>query len=171
MSSSKARRGRAGRRLAVLALLALGACGFQPVYAPGGGELAQELATVRVEQPEDRTEQHVRNAVLDALGTSDRPARTEYLLRLRVNRATEGLALQEDETAARVNVTVTGRWELATPDGRTVMEQGSVRRTVAYEVVDDDFASLMAERNAIEQAAMAVGQAIRTRLILALRRT
>ncbi|MEC9347592.1 MAG: hypothetical protein VYB54_15310 [Pseudomonadota bacterium] len=167
---SEARTVLARGALAALLLLALSACGFEPVYKPGG-RLETALARVSVEPLSGRTGQAVRNAILDEIGASDRVRDPLWRLSVTVSDTRERVAIQADETAARVNVTVSSDWVLraAGPEGQ-VVDRGTVRRTVAYNVVNDQYATTIAERDAARQAGAAVGQAIRTRLLLAVRR-
>lgn len=150
-------------------LLAMSACGFEPVYAPGGGRISTELAAVVVEQPPGSVGQAMRLAILDGIGDRNTGVRPQYRLRTRLEVEKERVAIQVDESAARVNVTVTATWSLLDAAGLTTLDSGDIRRSVAYNVVDDTFASLMAERDAERLAGQEVGQAIRTRLLLALR--
>lgn len=168
------RPGRAhGRRLLRAAgmalLLCVSACGFEPVYAPGGGRIAGELAAVVVEQPSGPVGQAMRLAILDGIGDRNTGIRPQYRLRTKLDVVKERVAIQVDESAARVNVTVTATWSLLDAAGLTLLDSGDIRRSVAYNVVDDTFASLMAERDAERLSGQEVGQAIRTRLLLALR--
>lgn len=168
---------RAGRLFAMLrtGLLALGlglaitACGFEPVYAPGGGSLASSLRSVSVDQPQGRIGQAMRLAILDGIGDRQNGIQPRYRLRSQMTTDTERVAIQADESAARVNVIVDVAWQLQDAAGLTTYASGQVRRTVAYNVVADTFATLVGERDAQLLAGKQVGEAIRTRLLLALR--
>lgn len=172
-----ATRVRAGRLFAMLrtGLLALGlglaitACGFEPVYAPGGGSLASSLRSVSVDQPQGRIGQAMRLAILDGIGDRQSGIQPKYRLRSQMTTDTERVAIQADESAARVNVIVDVAWQLQDAAGLTTYASGQVRRTVAYNVVADTFATLVGERDAQRLAGKQVGEAIRTRLLLALR--
>ncbi|MDF1722100.1 MAG: hypothetical protein P1U65_15620 [Minwuia sp.] len=150
-------------------LLALSACGFEPIYAPSGGRLSAELAAVVVEQPPGAVGQAMRLAILDGIGDRNTGIQPRYRLRTKLLVDKERVAIQADESAARINVTVNASWTLLDAAGLTTLDAGDIRRTVAYNVVDDSFASLMAERDAERLAGRETGQAIRTRLLLALR--
>ncbi|MDF1734727.1 MAG: hypothetical protein P1U37_05535 [Minwuia sp.] len=159
-------------RLGVLALgltLALAACGFEPVYAPEGGSLASSLRAVSVDQPPGRIGQAMRLAILDGIGDRQTGIAPRYRLRSQLKTSTERVAIQVDESAARINVIVDVAWQLQDAAGLTTYDQGQVRRTVAYNVVADTFASLMGQRDAERLAGKQAGEAIRTRLLLALR--
>ncbi len=150
-------------------LLLVSACGFEPVYAPGGGRIAGALSGVVVEQPPGRVGQAMRLAILDGIGDRSTGKQPEYRLRTKLIVEKERVAIQVDESAARVNVTVTATWVLLDAAGLTRLDGGDIRRSVAYNVVNDTFATLMAERDAERLAGQEAGQAIRTRLLLALR--
>ncbi|WP_281019255.1 MULTISPECIES: hypothetical protein [unclassified Minwuia] len=150
-------------------VLVCAACGFEPVYAPGGGSVADSLRTVSVDQPPGRIGQAMRLAILYGIGDRQSGIQPKYRLRSQMRTDTERVAIQADESAARVNVIVNVSWQLQDAAGLTTYETGQVRRTVAYNVVADTFATLVGQRDAERLAGKQVGEAIRTRLLLALR--
>jgi len=168
-ASLRPRRQWPGVMIGLLLGLSLGACGFEPVYAPGGGSVAAALRTVSVDQPAGRIGQAMRLAILDGIGDRETGIRPQYRLRSQMKVTNERVAIQADESAARVNVTVDVSWQLQDAAGLETIEQGQVRRTVAYNVVADTFASLVGQRDAERLAGQQVGEAIRTRLLLAFR--
>ncbi|ANK79560.1 MAG: hypothetical protein TEF_01190 [Rhizobiales bacterium NRL2] len=167
MSSSERRIARrAALGLLALGALALAGCGFQPVYAPGGaGDVRGPLSRLEVQEQKGNAAFATRNALLDALGAPDKPADPEHFLRLEVLEDRESAGIQADETVSRINVSLTGHWWLLAADRESVLDSGSERRTVSYNVVDDEYATLIAGREASEQAGRLVGEAIRTRLL------
>lgn len=152
-----------------LLLTVVAACGFEPVYAPNGGALSTALREVSIEQPPGRVGQAIRLAILDGIGDRERGIQPRYFLRTQMKVSTERVAIQADESAARINVIVDVNWQLQDSGGQTTFEQGQVRRTVAYNVVADTYATLVGQRDAERLAGQQVGEAIRTRLLLALR--
>jgi LPS-assembly lipoprotein len=160
------------RHIASALLLAgwLSACGFEPVYAPGGN-LEERLSQIHVDSIDSRVGQAARNALLDAIGAPDRPARATHRLSMKIvaDRARGGI--QADETASRINVIVTTSWQLRLNDiEETVVGSGSITRAVPFNVVDDDYASLIAGRDAERLAGRLSGEALRTRLLLLLQK-
>ena len=161
------------RRRALLAAVAaagfglvLSGCGFHPVYAPGGaGDVRGPLSRLAVQEQKGNAAFATRNALLDSLGLAENPDDPVYFLRLGVLEQRESAGIQADETVSRINVTLTGSWWLLGDDRETVLESGSEWRTVSFNVVQDEYATLIASREASEQAGREVGQAIRSRLL------
>lgn len=148
----------------------LAACGFEPVYAPGG-KLDERLSRIYVDSVDNRVGQATRNALLDAIGAPDNPAKPTHRLSMTIVTDRERSGIQADETASRINVIVTTTWRLRLLDQEeTVVGSGSVTRAVPFNVVDDDYASLIAERDAEKLAGRLSGEALRTRLLLLLRK-
>lgn len=160
------------RHISAVLLLAFGlaSCGFEPVYAPGG-KLDERLSRIYVDDVDDRVGLATRNALLDAIGAPDRPARPTHRLTMTIVSDRERSGIQADETASRINVILTTTWQLKLLDDEgTVVGSGSETRAVPYNVVDDDYASLIAERDAEKLAGRLSGEAVRTRLLLLLRK-
>ncbi|WP_417519880.1 hypothetical protein [Minwuia sp.] len=156
--------------LVLAGLLALGACGFEPVYKPGG-DLQQKLADVYVDPLDSRVGQATRDAILNAIAAPDRNPDAKYRLTLIVEETRENVGIQSDETASRINVGLNTVWKLARVDVEgTLLGSGSVRRVVPLNVVDDDFASLIATRDAEKLVGRLTGEAVRQRVLLLLRR-
>lgn len=150
----------------MLGLGLVAGCGFHPVYKAGGsGDLRGPLSRVEVQNQKGTGGYATRNAVLDAIGAPDHPADPAYFLSLKVSEDRESAGIQADETVSRINVSLTGTWQLLASDHQTVLTKGTERRTVSYNVVQDEYATLIAGREASEQAGRQVGQAIRSRLL------
>ena len=160
------------RHIATALLLTgwLAACGFQPVYQPGSN-LDERLSQVHVDSLDGRIGQATRNALLDAIGAPNRPTRPTHRLTMSIATDRERSGIQADETASRINVIVTTTWQLRLlDDEQTLVGSGSETRAVPFNVVDDDYASLIAGRDAERLAGRLSGEAVRTRLLLLLRR-
>ena len=61
-----------GRAAALLACLALGACGFRPLY--GHSNLAPQMALIYVEPIADRDGYELRNTLINLLEAVERPS-------------------------------------------------------------------------------------------------
>jgi len=152
-----------------LCLLLVSACGFEPVYREGGG-LQERLHAVYVEPINDRVGQAARNALLDAIGAPDNPSSASYRLSMSIIDERERAGIQADETASRVNIVLITRWKLTLNDiDRTPVGAGRIQHQVPYNVVEDDYASLIAERDAEKLVGRLTGEAVRTRILLLLK--
>jgi LPS-assembly lipoprotein len=155
----------------LLALPLLASCGFQPLYAERGeATAADQLAAVRIEPMPDRSGQILYNALRDGLNPQGRPASPDYLLRVELDETSEELALRTDETATRVNLTLTAAFALLPIDGRQPVFQGVSRTTTAYNVLTSPYATLTSSEDARARALDDIAREIRQRLAIYLTR-
>jgi LPS-assembly lipoprotein len=78
--------------------------------------------------------------------------------------AKEGLAIQIDNTITRFNLTLTANYFLTDARTGTAVTAGSLRATASYNVLQSDFANVIAERDAQQRAARNVADELKTRL-------
>ena len=88
------------RFLIALPLLVLSACGFQPVYGPGGTGTALQNA-VQVDAPNDAYSYTLVREIETRLG---RAASPRYALALTVDTSEEGLAIDSEDNSTRYNL-------------------------------------------------------------------
>ncbi|WP_135467838.1 LPS assembly lipoprotein LptE [Crenalkalicoccus roseus] len=145
--------------LGAAGLLALGGCGFRPLYGPaaapeGPAELRAELAAVRVAPIGDRFGQLLRRDLQRRFEGSAPGTQARYLLTVGVGFDTEILGYRRDGTISRVRSIAIGNWTLATlsvppqPVGRSAMP---VRVMDAFNVPDLQFFAADTARDAMEQ--------------------
>jgi LPS-assembly lipoprotein len=169
MSWSDLRRAARGWAALALAAALLSACGFEPVYRPGG-DLKDRLTGIYVDPVDSRIGQATRGALLDAIAAPDRNPDARYRLTMNLTEKRESLGIQADETVSRVNINLTADWVLRRVDlEQTVVGSGLTRRSEPFNVVDDDFANVIAQRDAEELVGRLTGEAIRTHVMLLLR--
>jgi LPS-assembly lipoprotein len=160
----------AGRRrcfLLAAATLPLAACNLRPLHGgPAGAELNRELASVEVVRLDGRLGQTLRNYLIDELNPAGVGTPPVYTLEVALDRAQNALAIQLDDVATRYDLSLAATFELKRKaDGKTVY-RSAVRRVSSYNVRDEPFATLVAERDAERRAAREVGRQIRTQLSL-----
>ena len=107
------------RRRALLTLAAASAacgCGFHPLYAPGaGGALGPaqaQLAAIDVPRLADRPGQLMRQALQARLYGPGLAEAKQYRLIVDFSVASEGIAIQPDNSTARIRLIGIGRWTL-----------------------------------------------------------
>ena len=148
--------------------LALQACGFRPLYGPrGGSDSHSDLAFVKVAEIRSRSGQLVRNELLELLNPRGLSVDQVYLLEVGLNESQEGLAFQRDDSVTRFNLRLTGSFALRDLrlDNKPVL-QGRTQAIAAYDVVQADYANLIAEKDARARAAGNVAQSIATRVAI-----
>ncbi|MBI1210263.1 MAG: hypothetical protein GC190_02270 [Alphaproteobacteria bacterium] len=148
--------------------VSLGACGFHPLYAtPSSGTtlgMTQYYQQVLVEPIQGRQGVHLRNQLMDAFTPGGTPSNAAYRLSIRLEEQKEGLAIQQDTRITRYNYNLTAKYELKDAVSGRILDHGISRAIAPYNVVDSQFATLSAERDAQERAAREVGEDIRIRL-------
>lgn len=157
--------------------LMISACGFQPLYSQNGSSPAVqiELAAilVDVQSPDsrgDRLEQLVYSSLLDALtplGVSADPA---WRLEITFEQTSKGVGFEEDDSATRFNLQIFSQWRLVDIASGQVVFSSSSRSIAAYNVVTSQFATLTAEKDAEERAAVDLANDIRLQLSLHFRK-
>ncbi len=155
------------RALLALPLLALGACGFRPLYGSNGESnaaglgatepsLRDALASVRVGLIPERNGQLMRRALQRQLEGGQPGMQARYDLEVSLNYATEILGYQTDGLATRVRIVATANWLLATMNvPREVVDRGSARTVDAYNLPNLQFFAADASREDMERRLVA----------------
>ncbi len=154
---------------AVALATVLGACGFQPLYGehPGGARTDAELAQIQVLSIDHgRTGHDVYNALIDRLSPNGEPAEPDYHLRIDLRETREGVAIERDASITRYNYLLTARYSLVDTRSGNIVHEGQSRSIASYNVVDSQFATLIAQRDAEERAATELSEDIKLRLAI-----
>jgi len=157
---------RARAVLVAAVALSLAGCGFRPLYAVGTTPegMSTYFNQVFVEPIPGRQGVHLRNQLLDALTPQGTPTSSAYRLGVVLKDQKEGLAIQENTQITRYNYTLIAKYELRDSVTNKVLDKGTSRAIAAYNVVDSQFGTQTAERDAQERAAREVGEDIRLRV-------
>lgn len=170
-SESRTRRGLLG-----LGALALGGCGFRPLYGRAGGggaDMRTELSQIRVTIIQERFGQLLRRALYQRMGQSvSGPGQALYELRLSPSVQAEGVGVQRDGTATRVRYMGTANWLLARigPPPET-LASGIERSIEAYNIPPNQFFAADSSRESAEQRlAELLAELVVTRIAVDFRR-
>lgn len=146
--------------LAVAGVLALGGCGFRPLYgrgdaAAGEPDVRAQLRGVRVEVLQERFGQLLRRALYQRMGqdvSGPGLAEARYQLRVAPTVQAEGVAIQRDGTASRVRYIGTVNWLLARPGPPVVTLASGVERSIeAFNIPPSQFFASDSSREFAEQ--------------------
>lgn len=147
------------RLLGGFGLLALGGCGFRPLYAPDAGgsgvtdsRMAAELAAVRVGLIPERNGQLLRRALQQRLDPQGAGLPGRYDLRASFRLAADPEGFHRDGTASRIRYTATATWALLTL-GTPAEEvaSGTARAVEAWNILDNQFFASDQSRGAAER--------------------
>lgn len=165
-----------GRRGALLAaLLALAGCGFRPLYGnTTGGNTAgavpvnvqQQLESIRIVPSQDRMGQQLYNNLRDMLNPRGVPANPKWVLTVQLVESQQQLLLEQDQAATRTYLVITANYHLRVANAQTEVLSGTARTRTGYNLLTNEYASLVAERNARERSAAELADGIRQRLAI-----
>jgi LPS-assembly lipoprotein len=153
-----------------LALFGLAACGFRPLYGERGVQAlsSEELAAVQIDLIRDREGQMLRNELLDRFQAAGSAVKPLYGLSINLQISRAALGIQTDQTATRVNLTMTASYVVRDVATGTVMFTGQGRTIDSFDILDSDFASTSSEADAIRRAVYDLSEQITTRVSIAL---
>lgn len=152
--------------LICLFFLCLTACGFQPLYGSStqNADVQIKLANTYIPPIKGRTGQILRNELLDLTTPKGVPSKPQYRLTIGLREAKTGLAIQEDDTKTRFNLTLNTNFRLIKTLDDTQIYAGSTQTIASYNVVASEFANLSAEINAEKRAALVAAKQIHQQL-------
>jgi len=158
---------RTKKLLSLVLAVTLSACGFHPLYAPGG---AQEAALQAIYVPiiPDRTGQLLRQALQQRLEGDDSAVAKRYELSISYFKTTANLDVQADNSTTRARDVGTAVWRLH-PAGNAsdTLTSGTVRSVDGYNIIDEQFFYMdLSEEAAQHRIADALADQIVTGLAL-----
>ncbi len=159
---------RTGTSLVLGLALLLTGCGFRPLYgesAPGISSAA-EMKRIRLDTRNDRVDYLVRTNLLRALQIEQAAGEPLYKLRVRLRERREGVAVERDTSITRFNYRLTASFDLIDLETNETLFTGRDRSVAAYNVVDNQFATLSAQRQSEERAALDISDQIKLRLAI-----
>jgi len=147
--------------LLAVAALGLSGCGFTPLYASSG--LSSNLSTIQVLAPEGRAGYLIRGHIEDALGRNLDAAPT-YRMALQLGEARYPRGVRIDNVATRYEYVLTAAYTLTSVTSGQTAKTGSVRVELTYDSADQPYASISAQQDAQDRAAMEAARKIQLEL-------
>jgi len=148
------------RRTFLTLPLALAACGFTPVYGPGGAGTALR-GRVRVQEPDSPEGYLLTRTLEDRLGRAEAPA---YALSYRLTTRSEGQAVTATNETTRYSLVGKVDFSLTALDGGAVLASGQVGNFTGYSATGSTIETLAGERDARERLMTILADQIVTRL-------
>ena len=143
----------------------LGGCGFQPLYGKKFDAYAPvELAAIKVKPIRNRIGQQLHNHLLSLLNPDGRPKKLRYVLAATALENISSLSVQKNAFATRANLTLRVNYQLSPISGGETVLSGNETIIISYNILDSDFATLIAEKDARARAVRELAMAIRTHL-------
>ncbi|NIJ21302.1 LPS-assembly lipoprotein [Sphingomonas naasensis] len=145
------------------AALVLSGCGLRPLYGGGSaGPVQSTLAAVQVAPIEGQSGWLVANALRDRLHTSDAAAR--YRLEVQLDDQIAGLGVRSDDSVARERRTLRARYQLVDLSNGAVLLDATAGSDAGIDVVGSEYATIAAERSALERLSGIVADQIVARV-------
>ena len=158
--------------LALLAPLALTACGLSPMYAGGASSgAAQGIAAVDIPAIQGRGGWLVKNALEDRLGVASggRQQAPRYRLDVRLDDSLEALGVLNDDTISRERRILRARYQLVELATGSVLLDATAGSDAGIDVVSSEYATIAAEQKALENLALEVADRMATQIAVTLR--
>jgi LPS-assembly lipoprotein len=157
---------------AFLLALLLAGCGLRPLYGGGGsGPVAQTLRSVSLGPVAGRAGWLVRTALEDRLQQDRGGAPARYRLDIVLDDDITGFGIRSDDAVTRERRTLRARYQLVELDKGTVVLDATAGSDVGIDVVSSEYATVAAERTALERLSREVADQIVTRVALYASRT
>lgn len=149
---------------ALLAVLLLSGCQLQPLYGGGiGGPVQSTLAAVEVAPIEGQAGWLMGNALRDRLDTGQNIA-PRYRLEVRLDDQIAGLGVRRDDSVTRERRTLRARYQLVEIATGTVVLDATAGSDAGIDVVGSEYATIAAERSALERLSGIVADQIVARV-------
>ena len=149
---------------ALLALTALSGCGLTPLYGGGAsGPVRTTMAAIDVAPIEGQAGWLMGNALRDRLHAGDASA-PRYRLEVRLDDQITGLGVRSDDSVARERRTLRARYQLIDLSTGTVVLDATAGSDAGIDVVGSEYATIAAERSALERLSGIVADQIVARL-------
>jgi LPS-assembly lipoprotein len=151
--------------------LAIGGCGFAPLYAPAAsglaaGDAATELAAVDVALMPERSGQVIRQDVQQRLERFGAGAAKRYKLSIGLSITQDAAGVQPDSSVTFIRVRASADWRLTLLDPKsTLVTAGNARAIDGFNVIDQEvFAQTLETERVQDQLSQRIADEIALQL-------
>lgn len=155
------------RALALIALLALAACGFQPVHGRPGGAHAgttAALAAIAIEAPPGRLGELLKAEIEDRINPDRSPAQPAYKLLVGVNSTYVPTVISKTGIAQRYDIQIDSDYQLIRLSDNAQIASGKLRRNASYTISQADYATYVTRQDAIRRGMIELAEAYMLKL-------
>ena len=153
-------------------LALLSGCGFQPLYGKQSGTaaVAPDLAAIEINEIGEGTERRIgqilKNELTDRFTAGIGPQPTRYRLLVEIEQSSAALQIQSNDTVTRFNLVLLSTFSLYDSVTAALLYSATARATGSYDVVESEYATLVAEQSTAEDAARDLSDTITNLLSL-----
>tara|TARA_E500000331_G_scaffold279062_2_gene272049 strand:- start:5266 stop:5793 length:528 start_codon:yes stop_codon:yes gene_type:complete len=149
----------------LLSLWSLFGCGFQPLYERhNNGGIADRFLEIEVAPVKNHLGQQFRNELTHQLHGGVTRNRITYRLVTELTESQASLAVQKSAFATRANLTVAANFTLIRDADQMAVFSSTGQSVVSFNILDSEFASSLAKRNARSRAVRELAVAMRLKL-------
>jgi LPS-assembly lipoprotein len=146
--------------------LALGACGFHPLYSKSGPDSAmrEEMASITIQPLRDRQGQEIHNALIKTITPDGPPEKSRYTLYVAYTVTESQAALATDETATRDVMRFNVIYRLY--EGGTTLTAGTFPEIFSYNFLQEHYANVSAQSDIMTRVSDQIALEVRNRLAI-----
>jgi LPS-assembly lipoprotein len=153
------------RALITSAALLVAGCGFHPLYAHNDRRgYDPDLAAIKVNTIPDRHGQLLAIELRDGLNPRGVRVETRYTLTVELSAQRHDIGLRPDGTASRSQIATTAKFVLKDVKGDKTVLEGTTHSVSSFDVLNDNYATVVAQHSAEERTVRDIGDDILTRL-------
>ena len=150
----------------VVVLLFLSGCGFEPLHAEKK-TASLSRPGIEIDNIPDQDGQYLRNRLIDILYTQGRPFDAPYQLKISpLEKNITNMGIQGDATATRAQLQITTQMQLIEKSTAAVLLQRNLKTIGAYNLLDNQLATLVSQQNIAKNILQALGDDVVTELDL-----
>ena len=148
----------------------LSACGFEPLLAQKGAadqSVVMLYPGIEIGNIPDRDGQYLRNLLIDRLYTNGRPYEAPYILTFSpLVKSSVNLGIRKNASATRAQMQITTEMQLMARDTKQILLTRSLKTTGAYNLLDNQLATLTSQQYTLDDALKELGDEAVTELNL-----
>ena len=140
------------RAVTAAILLTVSGCGFHAMYGDkSDAATAANYSNITIDPIPDRDGQYLRNQLIDRMYLDGRPGLTPYTLKVApVKTLTTNIGIRKDATSTRAMAEVDTTMQLIENNTGKVLLQRDVRATGGYNLLDNQFATIVSRQSVDE---------------------
>ena len=140
-------------------------CGFSPVYVKNNKSLFNtQFRYIKIDPIQDRVGQQLRNELVKILHPTGAASPLKYSLSTTISIAKQALAIKKSELATRSNLIVRANFTLTENESKTSITAGNSKIITSYNILEQVYATKVAEQNAQIRAISEISRDIASKL-------
>ena len=153
------------KAIILFSLLVLFGCGFQPILGTRtGSEIRKAVRYIEISPIADRIGQQLRNHLVHDIMPLGRSRVTKYKLIVKLTESKQNLAIKKSEIATRANLRFNANYKVILKSNGKRIAQGHSRMTTSYNILNQTFSTLMAEKDARKRAVREISADISSKI-------